>query len=192
MQRFLCGHGRFGPRFLDPLKKYLCMPAVPGLVLNTGAAGVNPKFQSSGRNGEGRQQVNKIAQHKVTAEAGLSFSSPDRDAMRLPGSLSPQSGSTLGPPAISSARTRRTSGSPGSAREAGQGCGEGGEGVYDATSDARRNWPPFASAEGPEGEVAVAAAQSGGKEEGWEPESRSRSRSGGDPCAARRGRRPRL
>lgn len=54
--------------------------------------------------------------------------------------------------------------------------------VYDATSGARRNWPPFASAAGPEVEAAaeVAAAQSGVKEGGREPESRNRSRSGGN------------
>ena len=35
-----------------------------------------------------------------------------------------------------------------------------GEGVYDVTSDARRNWTPSAAAAGPEVEAAVAAAQS--------------------------------
>lgn len=61
-----------------------------------------------------------------------------------------------------------------------RGAAPQGEGVYDATSGARRNWSPFASAAGPEVEAAVAAAQSVGKEEGRELGSGSRSLGGGN------------
>lgn len=86
---------------------------------------------------------------------------------------------------MTSACTWLTSGSFGSfsflgSRGGVKGAAWEGEGVYDATSVVRRNWPPFASAAGPEVEAAVAAAQSRGKEDGRDPESPSQSRSSGN------------
>lgn len=179
------GHGkRFGLKFLHPPEILMYACSARPCSKHWDCKGEPDKVHSSGTNGGGR--LNRETQ-RVTQSYGLalgwasaSLTEPEGDSARV---SRPPSGPASGPPRLPAARGSHPV-APLVSRlrleRRGYGRGVGGEGVYDATSDARRNWPPFASAEGPEVEAAVAAAQSGGKEGGRDPESQSRSHSGGN------------